>query len=113
VVQYSSAVLDRTFSALADAHRRQILDRLGDGPVSISDLAGPLGMSLPGVLKHVRALEDANLVETQKRGRTRWCRLGEQPLDDAAAWIDERRTLWNRRLDRFERHIGDVEQSDR
>jgi DNA-binding transcriptional ArsR family regulator len=94
--------LNRTFSALGDAHRRQILDWLGDGPVSISDLAAPLGMSLPGVLKHVRALEAAELVETEKRGRTRWCRLGDRPLDNAAAWIDERRTLWSRRLDRFE-----------
>jgi DNA-binding transcriptional ArsR family regulator len=95
-------VLDRTFSALADAHRRTILDRLGGGPVSISELAEPLGMSLPGVLKHVRALEAAQLVATRKEGRTRWCRLRERPLDDAAAWIDERRTLWARRLDRFE-----------
>ncbi len=61
----------RTFSALADANRRRILDRLGDGPASITDLAGPLGLSLPGVLKHVRALEEARLVETRKTGRTR------------------------------------------
>ena len=105
MVQHSLAALDRTFSALADAHRREILDRLGSGPVSISELAAPLGMSLPGVLKHVRALEEAQLVETRKRGRTRWCQLGERPLDGAAAWIDERRTLWEGRIDRFERHI--------
>lgn len=105
MVQCSGAVLDRTFSALADAHRRQILDQLAAGPVSISELAAPLGMSLPGVLKHVRALEEAQLVETHKRGRTRWCQLGEQPLDGAAAWIDERRRLWEGRIDRFERHI--------
>jgi DNA-binding transcriptional ArsR family regulator len=105
MVQRSPAVLDRTFAALADAHRRQILDRLGTGPVSISELAAPLGMSLPGVLKHVRALEEAQLVETHKRGRTRWCRLGDRPLDRAAAWIDARRTLWEGRVDRFERHI--------
>lgn len=102
-----SQALDRTFSALADGHRRQILDWLGDGPVSISDLATPLGMSLPGVLKHVRALEAAQLVETRKQGRTRWCRLGEQPLDSAAVWIEERRTLWTRRLDRFELSLED------
>jgi DNA-binding transcriptional ArsR family regulator len=101
VAKYSQ-VLDRTFSALADAHRRAILDRLGTGPVSISELAVPLGLSLPGVLKHVRALEAAQLVVTRKQGRTRWCRLRDQPLDDAAAWIDERRSLWARRLDRFE-----------
>jgi DNA-binding transcriptional ArsR family regulator len=109
MVQYSAAVLDQTFSALADAHRREILDRLAGGPVSISALAGPLGMSLPGVLKHVRALEAAQLVETHKRGRTRWCRLGDRPLDGAAAWIDERRQLWEGRIDRFERHLEQVE----
>jgi DNA-binding transcriptional ArsR family regulator len=101
-------VLDRTFSALGDAHRRTILDRLGAGPVSISDLAVPLGMSLPGVLKHMRALEAAQLVVTRKEGRTRWCRLSERPLDDAAAWIDERRTLWATRLDRFGTSLEDA-----
>jgi DNA-binding transcriptional ArsR family regulator len=106
-----SQALDRTFSALADAHRRQILDWVGDGPVSISDLAVPLGMSLPGVLKHVRALEAAQLVETRKQGRTRWCRLGDRPLDNAAAWIGERRTLWSRRLDRFELSLEEGEAS--
>ena len=98
MVQYSS-VLDRTFSALADPHRRQILDRLGTGPVSVSDLAAPLRMSLPGVLKHVRTLEDAHLVETTKEGRTRWCQLRRRPLDDAARWIDQRRDRWDGRLD--------------
>jgi DNA-binding transcriptional ArsR family regulator len=100
--------LDRKFSALADGHRRTILDRLGSGPVSISELAVPLDMSLPGVLKHVRALEAAQLVVTLKEGRTRWCRLRERPLDDAAAWIDERRTLWARRLDRLEASLEDA-----
>lgn len=104
MVQHSD-LLDRTFSALADPHRRQILDRLGSGPVSISQLASPLGMSLPGVLKHVRALEAAQLVDTYKGGRTRWCQLRARPLDRAAAWIDERRSLWEGRIDRFARHI--------
>jgi DNA-binding transcriptional ArsR family regulator len=109
MVQFSSAVLDRTFSALADVHRRQILDWLSDGPVSISELAVPLGMTLAGVLKHVRALEQARLIVTEKRGRTRWCRLGERPLDGASAWIDQRRAAWERRLDRFESSLDDVE----
>jgi DNA-binding transcriptional ArsR family regulator len=100
-----SAVLDRTFSALADAHRREILDRLGNGPVSVSELAAPLGMSLPGVLKHVRALEAARLVETNKEGRTRWCRLHRRPLEGAATWIDERRARWDQRIDRFVRQV--------
>jgi DNA-binding transcriptional ArsR family regulator len=106
MVQFSSGLLDAEFSALADANRRQILDRLSAGTLSISDLAAPLGISLPGVLKHVHALEAAHLIETDKRGRTRWCRLGDRPLDAAAAWMEERRRLWDRRLDRFVEDIG-------
>jgi DNA-binding transcriptional ArsR family regulator len=104
MVQFSPALLDAEFSALADANRRQILDRVSVGALSISDLAAPLGISLPGVLKHVHALEAAHLIETDKRGRTRWCRLGDRPL--AAAWMEERRRLWDRRLDRFAEDIG-------
>ena len=105
MVQYGAPALDRTFSALADTNRRQILDRLEAGPVSVSTLAGPLGMSLPGVLKHVRALEEAGLVETLKQGRTRWCRLTPRPLDDAARWIEQRRHRWEHRLEGFARSI--------
>lgn len=96
----SDLELDRAFSALGDAHRRQILDRLAAGPASVSDLARPLGMSLPGVLKHVRVLEEARFVETHKRGRTRWCQLGPRPLDEVTAWVEERRERWGRVLDR-------------
>jgi DNA-binding transcriptional ArsR family regulator len=106
MVQFSSGLLDAEFSALADANRRQILDRVSAGPISISDLATPLGISLPGVLKHVHALEAAHLIETDKRGRTRWCRLGDRPLDASAAWMEERRRMWDRRLDRFVQDIG-------
>jgi len=109
MVQYPGTVLDLTFTALGDAHRRQILDRLGAGPVTISELAVPLDMSLPGVLKHVRALERARLIVTEKRGRVRWCRLGERPLESASAWIVERQELWERRLDRFQTSLDDVE----
>lgn len=105
MVLYSAPVLDRTFSALADGHRRQILDRLEEGPLSISALAAPLKMSLPGVLKHVRVLEEAHLVETRKQGRTRWCRLRGRPLDAAGQWIDERRARWEGRLDQFARYV--------
>lgn len=101
MVQFSAARLDRAFSAVSDANRRQILDHLGQGPASVSELAAPLRMSLPGVLKHLRALEAAHLVVTRKQGRTRWVQLGHQPLDEAATWIAERRALWERRLDRF------------
>ena len=97
-----SQTLDRTFSALSDPTRRDILERLTRGPASISELARPTGISLPGVLKHVRILEEANLVTTEKRGRTRECRLGPEQMDDATTWIESQRRQWERRLDRLE-----------
>lgn len=93
------ATLDRVFSALADATRRQILVRLGDGPASIGELAEPFGMSLTGMKKHVLVLENAGLVTTEKIGRSRQCRLGTERLDDAMSWIVFYRRLWERRLD--------------
>jgi DNA-binding transcriptional ArsR family regulator len=97
-----SQTLDRTFSALSDPTRRDILERLTRGPASVSELARPTGISLPGVLKHVRILEEANLVTTEKRGRTRECRLGPEQMDDATRWIESYRRQWERRLDRLE-----------
>jgi DNA-binding transcriptional ArsR family regulator len=97
--------LDQTFSALSDPTRRQILERLGGGPATLSELAHPLDMSLPGVLKHVRVLERARLVTTERNGRTRECRLGPERLDDASEWIALYRHRWERRLDRLEGFI--------
>ena len=101
MVKYSSEVLDRTFSALSDPTRRAILERLGRGPATISELAHPVGMTLPGLMKHVRILEQAELVTTEKHGRTRQCRLGSERLDDAALWIHSYRGRWEGRLDRL------------
>jgi DNA-binding transcriptional ArsR family regulator len=100
-----SQSLNRTFSALADAKRRDILERLARGPATVSELARPFGLSLPGLMKHVRVLEDAKLVTTEKRGRTRECRLGPAHLDDATEWIEIYRRRWARRLDRLERYV--------
>ena len=97
MVQFQS--LDRTFSALSDATRRDILERLGRGPASISELARPSGMSLTGLKKHVKTLEAAGLVTTEKVGRTRTCRLAPGHLDDAMQWIAVHRRRWQRRLD--------------
>lgn len=95
-------VLDRLFSALADPTRRAVLTRLGDRPASIGELAAPHGISLTGMTKHVRVLEEAGLVVTEKVGRTRRCRLGEERLEDAMAWIGFYQRLWERRLDGLE-----------
>jgi DNA-binding transcriptional ArsR family regulator len=103
VVKHST--LDRTFSALADPTRREILDRLGRGPATVSELAQPFDISLPGLLKHVRVLEQARLVITEKRGRTRQCRLESKQLEDAAQWIETRRRHWEGRLDRLGSYI--------
>jgi DNA-binding transcriptional ArsR family regulator len=97
--------LDRTFSALSDPTRREILERLSTGPASISELARPIGMSLPGVMKHVHILEQANLVTTEKNGRTRECRLGPGEMEDVTRWVEAYRQRWERRLDRLERYI--------
>jgi len=104
MVQYT-ATLDRTFSALADPTRRDILERLRRGPATISELAEPYGMSLTGLKKHVRILEEADLVTTEKIGRTRECRLGPGKLEDAAQWIEMYQHHWDRRLDRLEAYL--------
>jgi DNA-binding transcriptional ArsR family regulator len=93
--------LDRTFFALCDPTRRQILERLGGGPATIGELAEPFGLTLNGVRKHVGILEDVQLVITTKVGRARQCRLGPARLDDARGWIDGYRLVWEARLDRF------------
>jgi len=109
-------VLDRTFSALSDSKRREILDRLGRGPASISELAAPLDISLTGLKKHVRILEEAKLVSTEKIGRTRHCRLGPTnprgsarvglgPLGEVDSWLDSFRRRWNERYNRLEQHL--------
>jgi DNA-binding transcriptional ArsR family regulator len=103
-VQYLST-LDRTFFALSDPTRREILERLGGGPATISELAQPFGLTLNGVKKHVGILERAELVTTEKVGRARHCRLGAGSLDEATDWIEGRREAWERRLDRFERYV--------
>lgn len=108
-----SLTLDRTFSALADPTRRDILERLAAGPASISQLAEPTGISLPGVLKHVRILEEARLVTTRKRGRTRECRLARGDVDEAEAWMRDHRRRWEERLDRLGTYLERQKGADR
>ena len=104
MVQYDSA-LDSAFSALSDPTRRAILERLGHGGATISELAAPTGMSLTGLKKHVAILEQAELVTTEKRGRTRHCRLGPKQLDEASLWIESYRRIWDERFNRLDQLI--------
>jgi DNA-binding transcriptional ArsR family regulator len=106
-------VLDRTFAALADGTRRDILKRLGDGPVPVSQLATDAGMTVTGMAKHIHVLEDAGLVATEKIGRTRQCRLGDERLDDVMAWISYYQRLWERRLDGLDAYFTLKNGTDR
>ena len=101
MVQYQP--VDRTLAALADPTRRFILERLSRGPASITQLAGPLGITLTGVKKHVQLLEDAGLVNTRKVGRVRECELGRDQLEDVERWISDYRQAVEQRLDRMAR----------
>jgi len=102
MVQYSRPV-ERAFAALADPTRRSVLERLGCGSATISELAGPAGISLPGMSKHIRLLEEAELVTTEKVGRVRRCMLAPYAFEGISTWLA--------RLDRFaqvvERTKGD------
>ena len=92
MVQYSTGV-DRAFAALADPTRRAVLERLGAGSATITELAGPFGMSLTGMKKHIRLLEEAELVTTEKIGRVRRCVLVPYAFEGISTWLQ--------RLDRF------------
>lgn len=100
MVQYQRQ-LDQTLGALADPTRRQVLERLGRGSATISELAEPFEMSLTGMKKHIRVLEEAELVTTEKVGRARRCSLGPRQLEDVAEWIDAYRRMLEERFDRL------------
>jgi DNA-binding transcriptional ArsR family regulator len=110
MVQYQP--VDRTLAALADPTRRQVLERLGRGPATISELAEPVGISLTGMKKHVRVLEDTGLVTTEKVGRSRRCSLGPHELQDLRAWVDNYRLMLDERLDRFGELLERTNQGD-
>ena len=99
MVQYLP--IDRTFAALGDPTRRSVLERLGRGSATITELAEPFGISLTGMKKHVRVLEDAELVTTEKVGRARRCSTGPRRLEDIHEWTETYRRMLDERLDRF------------
>jgi DNA-binding transcriptional ArsR family regulator len=103
MVKYSQ--LDRTLAALSDPTRRGVLERLGSGSATLSELAEPAHMSLPGLTKHVAILEEAGLVRTEKHGRTRHCYLGPRRLEDVTEWIERYRRTWEDRFDRLDEII--------
>ena len=100
-----AANLDLTFQALADPTRRGMVERLAQGPASVSELAQPFAMSLPAIVQHLAVLEAGGLVRSEKVGRVRTCRIEPAALSLAERWIDQRRAEWERRFDRLGDHL--------
>jgi DNA-binding transcriptional ArsR family regulator len=98
--------LDRMFQALADPTRRAVVERLCRGPLSVSALAKPLGMTLSAVVQHLHVLETSGLVRTEKVGRVRTCRVEPAALGMAETWIRDRRAVWERRLGRLDAYLA-------
>jgi DNA-binding transcriptional ArsR family regulator len=100
--------MDRVLHALADPSRRVIVERLSNGPASVSELARPLPMSLPAVIQHVQVLEASGLVRSKKVGRVRTCRMEPAALRPVERWIGARRSSWERRLDRLGEYLEET-----
>jgi DNA-binding transcriptional ArsR family regulator len=103
--------VDRIFQALGDATRRAMLERLTDGPLSVSRLAEPFAMSLAAVMQHLQVLEEAGLVKTEKTGRVRSCRVEAAGFHVAERWLRARRPEWDRKLDLLEELLEGEEGS--
>ena len=99
--QHRTDHLNAVFLALADPTRRAVIDRLGRGPASVSELARPFDMGLPAFMKHIRLLESSGMIRTEKSGRTRTCAIEESGLADARNWLAAQQAIWEGRADRL------------
>ena len=104
--------LSVTFTALADPTRRAILARLALGEATVGELAAPFALSLPGISKHLKVLQRAGLVTQGRKAQWRPCRLETAPLQEAAAWMEEYRHLWEQRFDRLDEYLRDLQQKE-
>lgn len=109
---YHFAPLDLAFHALSDPTRRAVVSRLSEGEMPVSSLAEPFDMALPSFAQHLRVLEDCGLIASEKRGRSRWCRLVQARFDEAADWMQAERQRWTARLDRLEVYLDGAEEDD-
>lgn len=105
-----SAPLDLAFHALSDPTRRAVISRLAEGEASVSTLAAPFAMALPSFAQHLRVLEECGLIASEKRGRSRWCRLVPARFNEAADWMEAERRRAADRLDRLETYLARKEQ---
>ena len=104
--------IDRVFHALGDPSRRAIMEKLSQGPISVSRLAQPLNITLAAVVQHLQVLEESGLVQTEKVGRVRTCRIEPAGLSVAQQWIGDRRSMWERQLDRLGDLLAQPDESD-
>lgn len=102
--------LDHAFSALADPTRRAIMARLAQGEASVGELARPFDMALPSLMKHIRVLETGGLVESEKQGRVRTCRLKPSGMKGVESWLAEQRAIWEEHFDRLEAYAASLEK---
>ncbi|MGA3067562.1 MAG: metalloregulator ArsR/SmtB family transcription factor [Tepidisphaeraceae bacterium] len=109
----STAQLDQTFSALADPTRRAILARLASGESSVTELARPFEMTLPGVSKHLKVLERAGLIERGREAQWRPCRLAAQPLREVADWVEKYRRFWEQSFDRLDDYLQELQTKEK
>ena len=112
MVQYTVR-LDTSFAALSDATRRGVMEQLGRGDASITDLAEKFRMTLTGMKKHVGVLERAGLVTTEKVGRVRTCKLGLRRLEEEVMWIERYRQLWDARFDELDLVVEELKRKER
>lgn len=103
--------IDRIFRALGDPTRRAMMEKLSAGPISVSRLAVPFGITLAAVVQHLQVLEECGLVQTEKHGRVRTCRTQPAGLQVAAQWIADRKSLWELRLDKLGQLLTEPEQT--
>ncbi|SFA91779.1 DNA-binding transcriptional regulator, ArsR family [Poseidonocella pacifica] len=109
----NSPELDTIFLAFADSTRRAVLRRLGDGPASVSDLAAPFDMALPPFMKHIRTLENAGLITTEKVGRVRTCELNPEKYAAVEDWLKEQRQQWASRYRKLDQLLKQLKEKDK
>jgi len=102
---HHSTPLDRAFHALSDPTRRAVVSRLAEGEAPVSALAEPFDMALPSFAQHLKVLEECGLIASEKRGRSRWCRLEQARFAEAADWMEAERRRAADRLDRLELYL--------
>lgn len=102
---HHSTPLDLAFHALSDPTRRAVVSRLAEGEAPVSVLAEPFDMALPSFVQHLRVLEECGLIASEKRGRSRWCRLVQPRFEEAADWMNAERRSWRKRLERLEAYL--------